>query len=261
MHHGFTRALAAFLFLAFAVACANEMTAEQARSKIDALGVPFDEEGIVGAIGSGDNELLRLFLLAGFDPDRRQESAPAPLELAAARANLPALRMLIEAGASAAELPGILNVPAARDDVTALELLLDAGADIESEDHLRQTALGAAASRGRTLATQLLLERGASPDGRTGRGERPLLIAIKIDSRELLEMLVDAGANVELVGGAPIASPLIVAAGRGQAGTVDYLLAQGAEPARAIGGMTAARAARRSGHEGLAERLEQAAAN
>ena len=85
MHHGFTRALAAFLFLAFGLACANEMTAEQARSKIDELGVPFDEEGIVGAIGSGDNELLRLFLLAGFDPDRRQESTPAPLELAAAR--------------------------------------------------------------------------------------------------------------------------------------------------------------------------------
>jgi len=252
----------ALLFLVgWALACTGGVTPEQARAEIEGLGFPVDASGLTNAIGGADNELLRLLLIAGVDPNLRDGSAPAPLDLAARRANVPAVKMLIEAGANAADVPGVLNVPAARGDVATLELLLDAGADMESEDHIRQTAIAAAIQRGRAEATRFLLDRGAGPNGRPGPGERPLLLAIRLESREIVEMLIDAGADVNIVGGSPVTTPLIYAAQRGQEETVEYLLANGADPARAIAGMSAALAARRAGYEGLATRLEQAASN
>jgi ankyrin repeat protein len=241
------RALGVFVIVACALSCAGEPGPA--------------EETLVAAVGSGDNERLRALLAAGLDPNRSEESAPAPLALAAARSNLVAVKMLIEAGADPSGLPGILTVPAMRDDVTMLEVLLEAGADLESEDHLRQTAVEAAVDRGSGSAVSFLLDHGANPDGRPGRGERPLLVAIKRDSRELIELLVGAGAKVDVVGGSPITTPLILAAQRGQTETVEYLLAHGADPARAVSGQNATAAARRAGHEELATLLERALAN
>ena len=253
-------ALGALFLVGWALACTGGVTPEEARAEIEGLGFPVDASGLTNAIGGADNELLRLFLIAGVDPNLRDGAAPAPLDLAARRANLPAVEMLIEAGANAADVPGVLNVPAARDDVATLELLLDAGADMESEDQIRQTAVLAAIGRGRSGAMRLLLDRGASPNGRPGR-ERPLLLAIKLEGREIIEMLIDAGADVNVIGGSPITTPLIYAAQRGQEETIESLLANGADPARVIAGMSAALAARRGGHEGLAARLEQATSN
>ncbi len=117
--------------------------------------------------------------------------------------------------------------------VTALALTAGCGGPILSP-------LVIAARQGRLSAIPELIERGADPNAPSGRnGWTPLLHAIHKNQIESAQALLEGGARVN---GSCCRgmTPLIMAAGYGQADMVRMLLLRGADPwARSTGGLTA----------------------
>ena len=115
-------------------------------------------------------------------------------------------------------------------DVDAVTELLDADPDlVRAIDEDGETPLHSAAWRSRYAAATLLLDRGADIEARNNWGRTPLLIvARETGNAEMAALLIDAGAevNVRDRGGE---SPLDLAAWRGFAELVDLLLDEGAE--------------------------------
>ncbi len=258
------RAKTAVTAFALILACACSPTPEQARAKIDALELPFDETGIGNAVLSSDPKRVRLFVAAGYDVNTFSDAKRAPLMLSTRLSHWPTMKLLIAAGARAEELPGVLILPANRGDLKTMSMLLDVGADIDSVNSGHQTAMLAAIENGKVEGVRFLLDNGANPDGNPvnegRRGTHPLIEAIKTNQQEIVGLLIDAGAGPNTIGGRPTVTPLIAAARRNQTQTVNRLLAAGADPRKRTAGIDAIRAAERAGHQDLAQRLREASA-
>ena len=212
--------------LVLTLACGCGPTPEQARARIEDAGLTFDEAGIGNAVLSTDTKLLKLFITAGYDVNTFEDPGSAPLTLSTRLSQPPTMKLLINAGARAEELPGVLIVPASRGDLRAMSLLLDAGADIDSMDLAWRTAMLGAIETGKVEAVRFLLDNGANPDGgrSPGRhGGNPLITAIKTNQPEMAELLIAAGAN----------------------------------PRMKVRGIDAIQAAERAGHHELAKRLRE----
>lgn len=121
----------------------------------------------------------------------------------------------------------------------AVEILLDAGAEADLADGDGRTALSVAAQcvpsggRGYGEVVSLLLERGSDPAHRDRDGMTPLLLAAYEGHDEVLELLLEAGADVdETAGSQPSAvatvTPLLAAASMGHASAVNRVLFWGA---------------------------------
>jgi len=220
--------LACFALL---LGCACTPSPEEARAKIDALELPFDENGIGNAVMTNDTKLLELFITAGYDVNEFDDAKRAPLMLSTRLTHRPTIEVLIAAGARAEELPGVLNIPATRGDVRTLSMLLDVGADIDSVDASRRTALLAAIEYSRLDSLSFLLDKGAHPDGNRGRpgprGTNPLIEAIRSNQMEIVDLLIDAGAD----------------------------------PRKTAGSIDAIQAAERAGYADLAQRLREISPN
>ena len=94
----------------------------------------------------------------------RNSAGETPLMMAAIRANLSAMKRLMERGAQVnQEGWAPLHYAASQPAVEPLALLLDKGADINARSPNGSTPLMMAARYGSEEATQLLLRRGADP--------------------------------------------------------------------------------------------------
>jgi len=257
------RAGIAAVVLVVTLACACSLTPDEARARIDALEMPFDEIGIGNAVLSSDTKRIKLFALAGYDLNAFDEANRAPLMLSARLPHLPTMKALITAGARAEELPGVLILPTMRGDVKAMSMLLDAGAVIDSVDSSGRTALLGAIGRQQLEAIRFLLDSGANPEGNPPHGglrrvPTPLIEAIQSGRPEIVELLIESGAGTDTVGGVPLMTPLIAAARQNHTLAVDLLLAAGADPKKRAAGIDSIRAAERAGHKDLAQRLREA---
>ena len=122
------------------------------------------------------------------------------------------------------------------------------------------TALHLAAFFGRPDAVRLLLDRGADPNlwATGGLRVQPLHSAVAGGHEEVARMLVEAGAAIDTAQRDGY-TPLMGAAQNGLAGTVDLLLARGADPkAYNVDILTAAELAERAGHADVAARIRAA---
>lgn len=143
---------------------------------------------------------------------------------------------------------------AARDgDESAVKELLGKGADINSTGGgtIDYSPLMWAAGNGNIGIMRLLLERGADPNLRNGRGVTALLPAAQDGRLDAVRLLLDRGANVhsEVKG----VSPLSAAAAFGHLEVVRMLLERGARDnnGRAFSG------ASQLGHQGIMDLLKQ----
>ncbi|XP_039541736.1 protein TANC2 isoform X2 [Pimephales promelas] len=90
-----------------------------------------------------------------------------------------------------------------------------------------ETALTAAAGRGKLDVCRLLLEQGAAVAQPNRRGIVPLFSAVRQGHWQIVDLLINHGADVNMADKQG-RTPLMMAASEGHLGTAEFLLAQGA---------------------------------
>ena len=174
-----------------------------------------------------------------------------PLAAAAKLDDAETVTALIKAGADTERMSGgmpPLAHAAGKGSCSAIVALLDGGAILESAaslplvrgDQRMLTPLGVAAEAGELKAVELLLKRGADPNGPPGAGIEPPLCCAVTDPPDddegnpvvgVVRALIAAGAdpNASKEDAQSPYSPLMVAAGAGSVAVVRELLAGGAD--------------------------------
>ena len=100
---------------------------------------------------------------------------------------------------------------------------------LESRGYAQCTALDFAAAKGHVSTVRLLLARGAAPGALSRDGKSALMHASTCGFVEVVRILADAGAPVELHGGTQRMTPLLLAAANSHAAVVAELLRRGAD--------------------------------
>ncbi|XP_054624477.1 ankyrin repeat and SOCS box protein 3-like isoform X2 [Dunckerocampus dactyliophorus] len=153
--------------------------------------------------------------------------------LAARRGFLPAVRILLRAGADVNQCTNDLSCPlyaaVSGDHQDVVRLLLAKGAEVNGT-HTAScwTSLHQAVYQGHTGVVRILA-RVAHLEARDDNRVTPLFLAAQYGRRECLKVLVDAGADVNAQA-ADLATPLLLASQEGHTACVDILLGHGADP-------------------------------
>ena len=181
------------------------------------------------AAESGDTRLLWLLLVAGADPNRINKAGQTPLFVA-----------------------------------TEIQLLLAAGADPNWSDNCGNTPLHLAVDRDDVRVELLyqLLDAGADPNSIDTGGWSALHFAAECGHVEGLQMLLDAGADVQPRGQTECCTALYFAVSCGHYGAVDLLLQHGADVhVRGSDGVTALATARAADDHAIVALLVAAGAD
>jgi len=163
---------------------------------------------------------------------------PATLETAAHAGDLGKIKAVLKADPNSLfdtqggqYAPLVAAARAGHKDI--VEFLLANHADINGKDY-DMTALGTAAQDGNMEMAKLLLANKADPNIGDERGLTPLYYAALMDRKDMLELLLAHGANVNAPGkqgsGSVGETPLYIAACNGLADVAKVLLAHGADP-------------------------------
>jgi uncharacterized protein len=135
-----------------------------------------------------------------------------------------------------------------------IRTLIDAGADIDHRDVNGETPLMLAISYGYEETVRLLLDRGADPNvvAEGSSPGTPLMVAVHFGHRRIVTLLLARGASVNLRDGTTY-TPLMCAAEHGDADIAQALLLKGARvDARDDTGSTALIRAAQSGNTNIA---------
>ncbi|OMO96291.1 Tetratricopeptide TPR-1 [Corchorus olitorius] len=165
------------------------------------------------------------------DVDTRDEDGETPLLHAARQGHTLTAKYLLEHGANPA-IPSDLGATALHHaaglgNIELLKYLLDKGAEVDSQSDAG-TPLVWAAGHGQHDAVKVLLEHQANPNAETEDNITPLLSAVAAGSLACLDLLVQAGAKVNITAGG--ATPLHIAADIGNPELINSLLKAGADP-------------------------------
>ncbi|MCC7137124.1 MAG: ankyrin repeat domain-containing protein [Planctomycetes bacterium] len=197
-------------------------------------GVPRDaraEDDLVAAARAGRFEQVEALLVAGRAADPTSPGYSA-LMWAAERGDVAMARRLLRAGADPAwhDHNGefALGWAAREGRVATVRVLLDAGTKVDELDRWGRSALFAAAGAGHVEVVEELLARGADARRADVWGEAVLFPACQSGRTEVVRRLLAAGADAKVVRPHRKATPLHVAAERGDAALVDALVAAGA---------------------------------
>jgi ankyrin repeat protein len=205
------------------------------------------------AIG-GSPEILRALLEVGINPNTEDSDGRTPLSYAVERGSAPVVELLLadKADPNGGKLDAPLLGAIEKQDTNSAQLLLQAGANPNAKGKVdwsvfiygarydggfsnSVTPLYFAITEGELPMVKLLLKYKADPNDSQIEG-RPLLFSA-FANRNILEALLDAGANIELRdeatsidGARPGWPPLVAAADRQNVGAVEILLKHGANP-------------------------------
>lgn len=165
------------------------------------------------------------------DVNIKDEDGETPLIHAARQGHTSTAKYLIEHGANPAlssELGATaLHHVAGIGNIELMEVLLSSGVEVDSQSDAG-TPLVWAAGHGQQDALKLLLKHKADPNIETDDGITPLLSAVAAGSLPCLELLIQAGAKVNITAGG--ATPLHIAADSGNTELITCLLKSGADP-------------------------------
>lgn len=165
------------------------------------------------------------------DVDLKDEEGETPLIHAARQGHTDTAKYLLEGGANPA-IPSDLGATALHHsagigEIELLKILLSKVVDVDSQSDAG-TPLIWAAGHGQPEAVKVLLEHHANPNAETDDNITPLLSTVAAGSLPCLELLIQAGAKVNIsVGGV---TPLHIAADNGSLEIINCLLKAGADP-------------------------------
>ena len=151
------------------------------------------------------------------------------------------------------------------DDAETTALLLRAGADVNATNNYGVSPFALAASNGSAAIVAQLLAAGVDPNDPThavNAGETPLLLVARSGQVEAMQMLLDAGADIEARETWNGQSALMWAAAEGHVPVVDMLIQRGADiAAHSNSGATPLLFATRQGSLGAVQALLAAGAD
>lgn len=155
-----------------------------------------------------------------------------PLMWATTYADVAMMQLLIESGAdvNAADKSGATPLMRAAGDLAKVRLLLEHGAKVDVRSQMGRTPLLIAATYvGNSEVVRLLLKSGAKVTDRDQYGDTVLTSAAKRGDAELVEVLIEAGADLhQASSGFGDRTPLAWAAEEGNVETIACLLKHGA---------------------------------
>ncbi|XP_015164397.1 ankyrin-1-like isoform X1 [Solanum tuberosum] len=171
------------------------------------------------------------------DVNDRDKEGQTPVLCAAREGHTATVQYLIEKGADPATPStsgAALHNAAGNGHIELVKLLLSKGVDVDLQSDAG-TPLMWAAGLGQEDAVKVLLEHHANFDAQTGDDNMcPLGSAVAANSLPCVELLVKAGANVNVKTGEATrygeTTPLLIAAHNGNAEIVNCLLQAGADP-------------------------------
>jgi ankyrin repeat protein len=197
------------------------------------------DQRLLAAAADGDAEGIRRAVAAGADPDTRDSAGTPALMLATRAHSADAVRALIEAEADIdaqdAERSNPFLFAGAEGLLDILTLANEAGADPAVTNRYGGVALIPACERGHVeIVRYLLNESDVDVDHVNDLGWTALLEAILLSDggprhQEIVRLLIDAGADVDLADGDGV-RPLAHARARGQREIVGLLEAADARP-------------------------------
>jgi ankyrin repeat protein len=197
------------------------------------------DERLLAAVAVGDLDGIRRALADGADPDARDAGGTAAVMVAAIARRPDALRLLLGAGADVDAQDAMLDNPflyAGREGLLdILRLANEAEADPTITNRYGGVALIPASERGHVEVVRYLLnETDIDVDHVNRLGWTALHEAILLSDggpphQEIVALLIDAGADVDLADGDGV-RPLTHARERGQSAIVALLEAADARP-------------------------------
>ncbi|KAL4378632.1 hypothetical protein GQ457_02G034250 [Hibiscus cannabinus] len=165
------------------------------------------------------------------DVDTRDEDGETPLLHAARQGHTLTAKYLLEHGANPT-IPSDLGATALHHsagigNIELLKHILAMGVEVDSQSDAG-TPLVWAAGHDQHDAVKVLLEHNANPNAETEDNVTPLLSAVAAGSLSCLDLLIQAGAKVNITAGG--ATPLHIAADHGNPELINSLLKAGADP-------------------------------
>lgn len=236
---------------------------EEGRADIDKTGNACEYTALHTAIFEEGNAALRRLVALGGDPLKRDHDGRTPLQMAAWKGNLSALRLLLE---EVKEDPDPRTAMQARVDALYEAVfydyapvafyLLDKGVDLNMPtSHGNYILIAAVRGCGSGLVEELL-QAGADPNVMDKNGANPLLVAAQRDFKGLAALLLRYKANPSVSDG--YCTPLHVTAEKGRYEMAELLLSAGANPClKDAFGRTPLEFARQKGQAGLLPLLEK----
>ncbi|KIW17124.1 hypothetical protein PV08_04315 [Exophiala spinifera] len=158
------------------------------------------------AVLNRDAESVRLLLLFGADPNSVDKSASTALMAAIETSFIEGTKLLLKYAADPNLPAGPRNetplaVAVAETKVELVQLLLTYGANANMSTSDGNTLLDMAVTKtSPRRLTELLLIYGSDANGKSNRGETPLFVAIQAGRLDLMQLLLDHGADPNLPG-------------------------------------------------------------
>ncbi|XVF42212.1 hypothetical protein PTKIN_Ptkin01aG0342300 [Pterospermum kingtungense] len=165
------------------------------------------------------------------DVDTKDEDGETPLLHAARQGHTLTTKYLLDHGANPA-IPSDLGATALHHsagigNIELLKYILATSVDVDAQSDAG-TPLVWAAGHAQHDAVKFLLEHHANPNAETEDNITPLLSAVAAGSLACLDLLIQAGAKVNITAGG--ATPLHIAADNGSPELINSLLKAGADP-------------------------------
>jgi ankyrin repeat protein len=212
---------------------------DTARRELFLRGYSYKPEEFLDKAKDGDTLGVKLFLIAGMSPEVRNDAGETPLLLAARYDHAQAERALLEKGAdvNARDKRGFTPLMRAvlNGSEEAVKTVMEFKPDLNAQttdpdpNTSGSTALMYAVAKDRKDVVDLLLDAGAGINESDAVVGSALTWAAAYDREEIVTDLLERGADpnvVNSVGG----TPLIVAASKGNPRIVQMLLDHGADP-------------------------------